>query len=291
MSLAAASRSPSRHDRPEHGFARSGEQTRPRPPGAHPPAILLRKQRIVLGHGFVCFVGRGSIDDRQLPRSFQWLAFMRSETSATLSAGTVSRDSDFCASNLLIVASRADCARTFGSSLPSGRWYLPVSLRAIAAAIRDGKDRPGRALYVRAKGLELLCETVAHLRAAALTPCCGTGDLSEIEARRIMAARELIESRFQEALSLNDIARMCGLNRTNLTRGFRQLNGISVGAFIRTVRMKHARALLLTTDLPVATVGYRCGYRSDASFARAFARHYAVSPTTMRASLVGATSR
>src|SRR3546814_622169 len=47
-------------------------------------------------------------------------------------------------------------------------------------------------------------------------------------------------------------------------------------------RLSHARTLLSLSDLPVSSIGYRCGYQSNASFTRAFARRFGMTPTDMR---------
>src|SRR3546814_14722702 len=46
--------------------------------------------------------------------------------------------------------------------------------------------------------------------------------------------------------------------------------------------LSHARTLLSLSDLPVSSIGYRCGYQSNASFTRAFARRFGMTPTDMR---------
>ena len=288
MSLAPIARDPSRHAQPVQVPGQSGQQARLHDRRGFPATPMLRKQRLILDRHMVGFVGRGHVGDCPLPRPAYWMVFSQSETSATLSVGTTPGDAELHAAALVVVAAETAIERGFGVALTPGRWYLSSNLRAIAAAITaESGDRPGCALYLRAKGLELVCETVKQLRTAILVPCSGAANLSELETRRLVAARDLIEARLHEALSLNQIARTCGLNRTNLTRGFRLLNGVSVATFIGNARMVHARTLLLTTDLPVATVGFRCGYRSNASFARAFVRHHDVSPISMRAEARG----
>jgi transcriptional regulator GlxA family with amidase domain len=48
------------------------------------------------------------------------------------------------------------------------------------------------------------------------------------------------------------------------------------------MRMKHGAVLLQTTDLRVAEVAQRVGYRQAAQFAKAFRRHHGISPTGLR---------
>ena len=110
--------------------------------------------------------------------------------------------------------------------------------------------------------------------------CCASGAAK----RKAIAARAIIEERSQEPLTLDGIARACGLNRASLSRGFRTLFGTTVATLIGEMRMRCARELLLTTDLRIATVGFRSGDRNNASFARAFVRHHGVSPLAVRGS-------
>jgi AraC-like DNA-binding protein len=57
----------------------------------------------------------------------------------------------------------------------------------------------------------------------------------------------------------------------------------TVATLIGEMPMQCAKDLLLTTDLRIATVGFRSGYRHSASFARAFVRHQGISPLAVRA--------
>jgi AraC family transcriptional activator of pyochelin receptor len=57
----------------------------------------------------------------------------------------------------------------------------------------------------------------------------------------------------------------------------------SVAEALAERRLAQASRLLLTTDLPVSSVGYEAGYLNNASFARAFGRHFGRSPSDYRA--------
>ena len=92
----------------------------------------------------------------------------------------------------------------------------------------------------------------------------------------------------REKLTLGTIARQCGLNRTKLSRGFRELYRCSVGEALADKRLAEARRQLLATDLPVSVIGYRTGYSNNASFSRAFGRRFGQSPSELRSSGVAA---
>ena len=94
--------------------------------------------------------------------------------------------------------------------------------------------------------------------------------------------RELIDERWNEKLSLEGLAAHCGLNREKLTRGFREMFACSVSEAIAERRLSQASRMLLTTDLPVSSIGYENGYMNNASFSRAFGRRFGVSPSDFR---------
>jgi AraC family transcriptional activator of pyochelin receptor len=164
-------------------------------------------------------------------------------------------------------------------------FHLPSDLRGIALALRDapGPDAT-RTVYRLAKSIELLCETIRQFDADTLVPLARDAALSLADARRIVEARRLIDERWNQKLTLDSIARACGLNRAKLTRGFREMFDCTVAEALSERRLSQASRLLLTTDLPVSSVGYEAGYLNNASFARAFGRHFGRSPSNYRAS-------
>lgn len=184
---------------------------------------------------------------------------------------------------VLLVTADA-CRRTFGR-IPSAAaaWHLPSDMRSIVLAIADGGqlDNAGTTLRL-AKSIELLCVTYARLNDGSLIPAAGAGGLSAVEAERIAAARRFIDEHWGEKLTLQSIARSCGLNRAKLTWGFRTMFAMSVADVIIERRLGGAREMLLATDLPVSSIGYRCGYQSNASFSRAFLRRFGHTPSHCR---------
>lgn len=162
-------------------------------------------------------------------------------------------------------------------------YHLPSELRTIAMALLDCpmKGEP-RNVYRLAKSIELLCETVRLIGEDALVPLAAEGGLSFDDTRRLMMARQMIDERWHEKLTLDSIARACGLNRAKLTSGFRELFDCSIAEAIAERRLGHASRMLLTTDKLVSSIGYENGYLNNASFARAFSRRFGVSPSSYR---------
>jgi AraC family transcriptional activator of pyochelin receptor len=193
---------------------------------------------------------------------------------------------------LILLVSRAACERIAGGALEladGSLFHLPSALRTIALAIRDC-DLPEAAAtpYRLAKSIELLCDLLRAHGLNALVPVAPDGILSSADTQRLLAARRVIDERWAEKLTLDMIARATGLNRGKLTRGFRELFDCTVADAISGQRLGEARQMLLATDLPISSIGYRCGYLNNASFTRAFTRHFGQAPTQFRATSLAA---
>jgi anti-anti-sigma factor len=121
---------------------------------------------------------------------------------------------------------------------------------------------------------------------------CGPADRDEREQRAstpgrrgalLVEATLTIEARHDDpTLKLDDVARAVATSRRQLQRVFSEHAGGAFRDELAAVRMQHAAVLLQTTDLTVAEVAHRVGYRQPAQFAKAFRRHHGVSPSGLR---------
>jgi AraC family transcriptional activator of pyochelin receptor len=187
--------------------------------------------------------------------------------------------------HLVLLVQRDAMARLGGVALLENQssFHLSSELRSIARALRNPPGAPEvHSTYRLAKAIEFVCEAIRQVRSGDLAPLSGEGQLSLSDTRRVLAARDMIDARSSEKLTLDMIARSCGLNRSKLTRGFKELFDCTVAQAIAERRLDLAQRMLLTTDLPVSSIGYESGYLNNASFARAFGRRYGRSPSDFR---------
>ncbi|MDE6368526.1 MAG: response regulator, partial [Muribaculaceae bacterium] len=79
--------------------------------------------------------------------------------------------------------------------------------------------------------------------------------------------------------TVENIWKGLGINRTRLYNLVKDTTGMSLGNYIKKLRLEHAAELLLTTDLSIAEIAYRVGIESHAYFTRSFRQQYNMSPT------------
>ena len=91
-----------------------------------------------------------------------------------------------------------------------------------------------------------------------------------------------IEQNFQNDISVEDIAEVCGLNRSYFGKIFKDSTGKTPQQFLLTYRMIKATELLKLTQLSIGDISNAVGYQNQLHFSRAFKNVYGVSPRTWR---------
>lgn len=84
----------------------------------------------------------------------------------------------------------------------------------------------------------------------------------------------LIDDRLREVReppTLPELAQLCSISVRQLTRGFRKSRGISIGEFVATSQLDHAKQMLRAGE-SAKTIAYTLGFASPSSFCYSFRR-------------------
>lgn len=100
--------------------------------------------------------------------------------------------------------------------------------------------------------------------------------------RWLKRAREIVETRFLEPLSLAEIASSVGVHHVHLSREFRKHNRCTVGELIRRRRVEHACHLLAHSEMTLAEIALICGFSDQSHFSLMFKRHMGLTPSRFR---------
>ena len=206
-------------------------------------------------------------------------------------AEAIERATEFTSRGIVLCAAsrvwlEEECGEDLASGdeplLPNGSYFLDADTARLANdVLRSPMQGRVGALYRNAKCRELICSTMHQLFSGNLVPV-GSDAMSVEDTRRLIEARRLIATDFSKKLTLGSIAKACGLNRTNLARGFRELFDCSIAEALAERRLNWASTELVAGAMSISQIAYAAGYLSHASFSRAFAKHYGVSPKQWR---------
>ncbi len=103
----------------------------------------------------------------------------------------------------------------------------------------------------------------------------------------VTTIRRAVEDRLDERLTLADLARAAGLSRWHFAHAFRSAVGITPMRWLLQQRVAAARALLVTSDMPLRAIATRVGLNDEAQLARTLRRVTGQSAGELRAAALG----
>ena len=93
-----------------------------------------------------------------------------------------------------------------------------------------------------------------------------------------------INAHYTSALPLNDIAEYAKCSPSYLSEHFHKKMGMTIKQYVNVIRLRHAKKLLISSDLPIMSICFECGFSSLASFNRNFLAVEKMSPSAYKKS-------
>ncbi|MCB0632354.1 MAG: AraC family transcriptional regulator [Saprospiraceae bacterium] len=166
-----------------------------------------------------------------------------------------------------------DAEQTF---LHEINYSVPTSecIRHIAG---NGYESLIRSSFAEAKTLELLALQLKQFDDD-LDPDTRYVALKRYDLDRILKAKEILVSDLQNAPTIQDLAKLSGINQQKLKRGFKQVFGSTINQYLRDVRMETAKCLIMDGKSTIQDIAERVGYSNQSHFARRFRDKYGMLP-------------
>ena len=94
--------------------------------------------------------------------------------------------------------------------------------------------------------------------------------------------KDYLDFHYPETIRLDDLAETFYINKFYLTRIFREQFGVSINAYLLSLRITHAKQLLRFTDFTIEKIGIQCGMKDANYFSRMFKKVEGISPGEYR---------
>jgi len=159
----------------------------------------------------------------------------------------------------------------------TGDW-LQSTLRIVAreaAQLRPG----GETVITRLADVVVIQALRSWLDTA---PEAHSGWLAALRDPQIGRALALIHARPGADWSVDRLARAVGMSRSAFSARFSATVGSAPMAYVTHWRLSIARNRIAETAEPLAVIAQDLSYQSEAAFCRAFKRHFAISPGSLR---------
>lgn len=101
----------------------------------------------------------------------------------------------------------------------------------------------------------------------------------------LLQAIEIMLRDFGDDLTIEAMARRAGMTPRHFTRLFKAALGVTPKRFLTEIRMRAARELLETTDLPITHIALEVGFQQPSHFIRTFHQAVGMSPSAYRREL------
>ncbi len=99
----------------------------------------------------------------------------------------------------------------------------------------------------------------------------------------IQKLTEIVEANLaNDKFGPEELTRESGMSHSNLNRKLKTISNQNVSQFIREVRLKKAKGLLLNEDATAAEISYRVGFGSPTYFNNCFREYFGVAPGELR---------
>ncbi len=105
---------------------------------------------------------------------------------------------------------------------------------------------------------------------------------SSRDQMRISRALRQIEEHCDEALDLDTLASVACMSKYHFLRCFRRLVGVTPHQFLLSARLRRAAVTLRTSDQPVSTIAFECGFGDLSTFNAQFRDAFGAAPGVFR---------
>ena len=103
-------------------------------------------------------------------------------------------------------------------------------------------------------------------------------ELTSSARRYALQAKNIIETRYDRNLSVNDLAHELGLERSYFSKIFKQVHGVSPQQYLVTFRLMKAASLMRQQHCTPSQAAAYCGYTDLVNFSKMFKKQFGIPP-------------
>ncbi len=97
---------------------------------------------------------------------------------------------------------------------------------------------------------------------------------------------QYITEKYSEPIRIQEIANHCGLDRSYLSKLFKNATGLTPQKYLIQFRINRAKELLKNPNMPIQHVGYSVGYHDPLSFSKIFKQEVGLWPSEYRHQII-----
>lgn len=91
-----------------------------------------------------------------------------------------------------------------------------------------------------------------------------------------------IEDHYTKDITIDDMAKLCNFSESHFMKFFKAHMGVTFVGYLNDFRLNIASKMLISTDLPILSIGMDVGYGNLSYFNRIFKRKFLITPSEFR---------
>lgn len=100
--------------------------------------------------------------------------------------------------------------------------------------------------------------------------------------RWLQQVREFLHDNFSESIVVDDVAKIADVHPVHLARVFREQHGLTIGEYVRRLRVEFACRQLATTEIPLSEIAVAAGFSDQSHLTRTFKCIFGLTPAQYR---------
>lgn len=174
-----------------------------------------------------------------------------------------------------VEAAWLDCLREQAVSFDNPKAAQGTSATWLAMKVYEEFKQRDEVSPLAVQGL-----TLAIAAELARTPVKASGHKAP---RWMQQVKEILHAEFAEPLTLDYLADAAGVHPVYLAAAFRKYYRLTIGDYVRQLRVEYACREILKSDVPLIDIALSAGFSSQSHFSRTFKHLTGMSPTQYRA--------
>lgn len=136
-----------------------------------------------------------------------------------------------------------------------------------------------RQLFLGSKVLELLLLQMHQISSSSINSVYRKTSKAIIS--KMHDVKDIIITQLNAPLSLSDLAKEVNTNKGTLKKEFKNTFGVSVFGYLRDLKMKEAKGMLLNQELSIGEISDKMGYKNPQHFSTAFKKKFGIRPSEL----------
>lgn len=109
-----------------------------------------------------------------------------------------------------------------------------------------------------------------------------TESLHKNENNLVQNVKTYLENNFEQQITLDILTKEFSINKTTLTKQFKEETGKTILEFLIEIRLRLAKTFLKNTNLPIIEILYKVGFNNSTNFNKAFKKRFGNTPLNYR---------